>query len=324
MCRPPPKDFNQHQRAAFCVYSGKGVHELRKFLQQHYSEERRKAASSSNPASSPGGNAGAEDPETNALLHPFGPLPLHVQELLANHAATSEIHGSSSNGRHRSSRPGGSSSRTSGGGSRSHRSNNHSHGQAQAQGSQPAAYNLRSQAQAQANNNNATPSGSIIWVDDSDEETVNALLSGHRQAQAQGSGQGRTTSSILAGGSRLTRDADEDVTMTSVPPTTSTSNNTTTTTQFPRLFFSGTNLPNLRQDSGSTANTASNSTSQANGNGNEATEQEERIAAQLDALATPPLPGVVGAQAQIEPGFSQFWNQLQGQRGSGSGGNGRG
>ncbi|KAF8341464.1 uncharacterized protein EI90DRAFT_2989251 [Cantharellus anzutake] len=31
-CRPPPKEFNQHQRMAFCVYSGKGVTELRKYL----------------------------------------------------------------------------------------------------------------------------------------------------------------------------------------------------------------------------------------------------------------------------------------------------
>ncbi|TKY89416.1 hypothetical protein EX895_001947 [Sporisorium graminicola] len=39
MCRAPPKDFNEHQRQAFCVYSGKGVHDLRKFLQRVYSDE---------------------------------------------------------------------------------------------------------------------------------------------------------------------------------------------------------------------------------------------------------------------------------------------
>lgn len=39
MCRAPPKDFNEHQRQAFCVYSGKGVHDLRKFLQHVYSDE---------------------------------------------------------------------------------------------------------------------------------------------------------------------------------------------------------------------------------------------------------------------------------------------
>ncbi|KAG8922716.1 SCF ubiquitin ligase complex subunit, partial [Tulasnella sp. 417] len=34
-CRPPPKEFTQNQRAAFCVYSGHGVIELRRYL-QHY------------------------------------------------------------------------------------------------------------------------------------------------------------------------------------------------------------------------------------------------------------------------------------------------
>ncbi|KAG8992741.1 SCF ubiquitin ligase complex subunit [Tulasnella sp. JGI-2019a] len=33
-CRPPPKEFTQNQRAAFCVYSGHGVSELRRYLQQ--------------------------------------------------------------------------------------------------------------------------------------------------------------------------------------------------------------------------------------------------------------------------------------------------
>lgn len=31
-CRPPPSDFNTSQRTAFCVYSGKGVSELRAYL----------------------------------------------------------------------------------------------------------------------------------------------------------------------------------------------------------------------------------------------------------------------------------------------------
>ncbi|KAF7981644.1 hypothetical protein HWV62_32746 [Athelia sp. TMB] len=31
-CRPPPSDFNLSQRSAFCVYSGKGVSELRAYL----------------------------------------------------------------------------------------------------------------------------------------------------------------------------------------------------------------------------------------------------------------------------------------------------
>ena len=33
-CRAPPKDFNDHQRRSFCVFSGRGVHDLRKFLRQ--------------------------------------------------------------------------------------------------------------------------------------------------------------------------------------------------------------------------------------------------------------------------------------------------
>lgn len=39
MCRQPPKDFNEHQRQAFCVYSGKGVNDLRKYLQRVYADE---------------------------------------------------------------------------------------------------------------------------------------------------------------------------------------------------------------------------------------------------------------------------------------------
>ncbi|BGP45341.1 SCF ubiquitin ligase complex subunit [Rhodotorula kratochvilovae] len=31
-CRAPPKDFNDHQRRSFCVFSGRGVHDLRKFF----------------------------------------------------------------------------------------------------------------------------------------------------------------------------------------------------------------------------------------------------------------------------------------------------
>ncbi|ORY61188.1 hypothetical protein BCR35DRAFT_270801, partial [Leucosporidium creatinivorum] len=37
-CRQPPRDFNSHQRATFCVYSGKGVHELRKALRTMFTE----------------------------------------------------------------------------------------------------------------------------------------------------------------------------------------------------------------------------------------------------------------------------------------------
>ncbi|MCO5589680.1 hypothetical protein L7F22_043648 [Adiantum nelumboides] len=43
MCREPPREFNAHQRSAFCVYSGKGVNELRKFLQCVYADPTRAA-----------------------------------------------------------------------------------------------------------------------------------------------------------------------------------------------------------------------------------------------------------------------------------------
>ncbi|PVF95519.1 RNI-like protein [Serendipita vermifera] len=33
-CRPPPSNFNDTQRAAFCVYSGAGIHHLRKYLEK--------------------------------------------------------------------------------------------------------------------------------------------------------------------------------------------------------------------------------------------------------------------------------------------------
>ncbi|CAG8628194.1 15844_t:CDS:2, partial [Acaulospora colombiana] len=33
-CRPPPSNFNDTQRAAFCVYSGPGIHHLRKYLEK--------------------------------------------------------------------------------------------------------------------------------------------------------------------------------------------------------------------------------------------------------------------------------------------------
>jgi len=39
MCRAPPKEFNQHQRQSFCVYSGRGVHDLRRFLQRAYADQ---------------------------------------------------------------------------------------------------------------------------------------------------------------------------------------------------------------------------------------------------------------------------------------------
>ncbi|KDN46826.1 RNI-like protein [Tilletiaria anomala UBC 951] len=41
MCRKPPEEFNEHQRSAFCVYSGKGVNQLRGFLRDVYSDQAR-------------------------------------------------------------------------------------------------------------------------------------------------------------------------------------------------------------------------------------------------------------------------------------------
>lgn len=35
-CRSPPEEFNPHQRDVFCVFSGRGVYDLRKYLQDNY------------------------------------------------------------------------------------------------------------------------------------------------------------------------------------------------------------------------------------------------------------------------------------------------
>lgn len=40
-CRPPPPDFTQHQQAMFCVFSGSGVDQLRKYLNQLVEEQAR-------------------------------------------------------------------------------------------------------------------------------------------------------------------------------------------------------------------------------------------------------------------------------------------
>ncbi|PKI85598.1 SCF ubiquitin ligase complex subunit [Malassezia vespertilionis] len=39
MCRAPPGEFSEHQRASFCVYSGRGVNELRRFLLRVFMDE---------------------------------------------------------------------------------------------------------------------------------------------------------------------------------------------------------------------------------------------------------------------------------------------
>ncbi|EGG00568.1 uncharacterized protein MELLADRAFT_118015 [Melampsora larici-populina 98AG31] len=57
-CRAPPKDFNAHQRQAFCVYSGKGVNELRYYLAALYNsitnnQNRNRFDTSTSPATTP-------------------------------------------------------------------------------------------------------------------------------------------------------------------------------------------------------------------------------------------------------------------------------
>lgn len=56
-CREPPPEFNDHQREVFCVFSGKGVGELREYLREAYP---------SPPASDAGLDSG--------LTYPNGPL----------------------------------------------------------------------------------------------------------------------------------------------------------------------------------------------------------------------------------------------------------
>lgn len=43
MCRAPPSEFNHHQRQAFCVYSGRGVDDLRRYLAHIFSDDTRAA-----------------------------------------------------------------------------------------------------------------------------------------------------------------------------------------------------------------------------------------------------------------------------------------
>ncbi|TIC67847.1 RNI-like protein [Wallemia mellicola] len=40
-CRAPPKEFSEHQRQVFCVFSGKGIHDLRAYMQEEYARVRR-------------------------------------------------------------------------------------------------------------------------------------------------------------------------------------------------------------------------------------------------------------------------------------------
>ena len=60
-CRPAPREFNEHQARAFCVFSGNGISDLRRFLNftSNTSDEgstRRDSASSSESAAGPSRN----------------------------------------------------------------------------------------------------------------------------------------------------------------------------------------------------------------------------------------------------------------------------
>lgn len=59
-CRTPPRDFNSHQRQSFCVYSGKGVQELRRYL--------RSMSSPPNPVTGMGNGIIAEDPSEDTTM----------------------------------------------------------------------------------------------------------------------------------------------------------------------------------------------------------------------------------------------------------------
>ncbi|WVF66363.1 hypothetical protein IAT40_001103 [Kwoniella sp. CBS 6097] len=70
-CRAPPSNFNEHQRAAFCVFSGHKVDELRRYLNESYlcsgpesddTSTRRGSSSSTSSITVPGG--GSPPPST--------------------------------------------------------------------------------------------------------------------------------------------------------------------------------------------------------------------------------------------------------------------
>ena len=83
-CRPPPKDFNAHQRSTFCVYSGKGVVELRKHLNQLQQREYYEALGANGSAGVPQGQSVVPGPgglglvPLQADLMHFPP-PAHAQ-----------------------------------------------------------------------------------------------------------------------------------------------------------------------------------------------------------------------------------------------------
>ncbi|KAG0145452.1 hypothetical protein CROQUDRAFT_93816 [Cronartium quercuum f. sp. fusiforme G11] len=81
-CRAPPKDFNAHQRQAFCVYSGKGVNELRFYLAALYTSITAATSSSSSSVSATSSNtsthprpATTDDPSPAPNLAVFNSMP---------------------------------------------------------------------------------------------------------------------------------------------------------------------------------------------------------------------------------------------------------
>lgn len=68
-CRQPPKDFNHHQRSAFCVYSGNGVRELRNYLASIFDNAHRSEAGASSPTSSSVSISFDQDQEDTSVRH---------------------------------------------------------------------------------------------------------------------------------------------------------------------------------------------------------------------------------------------------------------
>ncbi|KZT34294.1 RNI-like protein [Sistotremastrum suecicum HHB10207 ss-3] len=108
-CRPPPREFNTAQRAAFCVYSGPGVNALRKYLETIMANMREEVhVAHENPDSSDedengddgddtgiielGDDGDAEDGESDIPLYP-GPGPGRRSRALRNGNVTMQRHG---------------------------------------------------------------------------------------------------------------------------------------------------------------------------------------------------------------------------------------
>jgi hypothetical protein len=80
-CRPPPPEFTAHQREVFCVFSGKGVRDLRKYMHENVTAAPAPAnlarirasyrMMSSAVSSMLAGTGGAEEPESAMSLPPF-------------------------------------------------------------------------------------------------------------------------------------------------------------------------------------------------------------------------------------------------------------